>query len=97
MKKFIGVLCLSLLASYSAYGEEFAEFKGRSLSHEAQQQIADNLMDWATTHHVNAEKRWCQKSIPQSKTMAEWITTWLMNTCGRENLKGICQKCLVVH
>ncbi|MEZ8233454.1 ADP-ribosyltransferase [Vibrio splendidus] len=57
MKKILWMFCLSLLACYSAYGEEFAEFKGRSLSHEAQQQIADNLMDWATTHHVNAEKK----------------------------------------
>ncbi|WP_435250152.1 ADP-ribosyltransferase [Vibrio sp. nBUS_14] len=57
MKKFIWVLCLSLLTSFSVQSEEFAEFKGRPLSHETQQQIADNLMDWATTHHVNAEKK----------------------------------------
>ena len=57
MKKFIWALCLSLLTSFSAQSEEFPEFKERSLSYQAQQQIADDLMDWATTHHVKAERK----------------------------------------
>ncbi|AQS35660.1 ADP-ribosyltransferase exoenzyme [Shewanella psychrophila] len=39
------------------WAEDFAEFTGRALSPQQEENIADALMDWSVSHHVKAEQR----------------------------------------
>lgn len=51
------LIVLFMFMSFSLQAEDFAEFKGRSLSFDQEEIIADNLMDWVAANHINAEKK----------------------------------------
>ncbi|AUI87377.1 hypothetical protein BS333_05690 [Vibrio azureus] len=57
MIRLISIIMIIVSATHLAFAEEFAEFKGRKLSHFEQEQMANDLMQWVLIKHEKAERR----------------------------------------